>query len=159
MLLAPLGLVGYCAYLGIRFGRPFAFVQAQAGWGQEPGPATWAKVSWFREMARSPYLDPGHLHLIGNAAVAVLAVWLLPRVFRRFGRAYGVYATILILAAALSTKDFIGMARYVLPAFPLFAVAGIGLARSPRKGRGAIVVGVVLLVVLSFVHARGTLVS
>jgi hypothetical protein len=43
LLLAPLGLVGYCTYLGVRFGRPFAFVQAQAGWRQEPGPATWAK--------------------------------------------------------------------------------------------------------------------
>lgn len=159
LLLAPLGLVGFCAYLGVRFGQPFAFVQAQAGWKQEPGPATWAKVSWFREMAQAPYFDPGHLHLVGNAAVAVLAVWLLPRVFRRFGRAYGVYTTILVVGAALSTRDFIGMGRYVLPAFPLFAVVGIALARSPRLGRGALIAGAVLLVVLSFVHARGTLVS
>ena len=159
LLLAPLGLVGYCAYLGVRFGSPFAFVQAQAGWKQEPGPATWAKLSWFRSMARAPFLGPGQLHLLGNAAVAVAALWLLPAVFRRFGRAYGVYTTILVVAAALSTKDFIGMARYVLPAFPLFAVVGVALARSPRLGRKALVASGCLLVVLSFVHGRGTLVS
>jgi len=159
LLLAPVGLVGFCAYLGLRFGRPFAFAQAQAGWKQAPGLATWAKVSWFREMARAPYLDPGHLHLLGNAAVAVVAVALLPRAFARFGRAYGVYGAVLVVGAALSTRDFIGMGRYVLAAFPLFAAIGEAAARNPRLGRRALAAGAGLLLVLAFVHARGTLVS
>jgi hypothetical protein len=161
LLLAPLGLVAYCGYLGARFGRPFAFVQAEAGWKQAPGPATWLKVSWFREMARAPYLDPGHLHLVGNAVVAVVAIGLLPRVFRRFGPAYGVYTSVLVVGAALSTRDFIGMGRYVVPAFPLFAVVGIAAARDPdpRRARTLLLVGAVLLAVLAFVHGRGTLVS
>ncbi len=160
LLLAPLGLLGYCAYLWVRFDRPLAFIDAQAGWKQPPGPATWAKVSWFRSMAKAPFLGPGQLHLLGNAAIAIVALCLLPRVFRRFGRAYGVYSSILVVGAALSTKDFIGMARYVLPAFPLFAVVGAGAAaHSASIRRKAVVVSGCLLVVLSFVHARGTLVS
>ncbi|MEA2827142.1 MAG: hypothetical protein QOG43_1581 [Actinomycetota bacterium] len=159
LLLAPMGLVAYCGYLAVRFGRPLAFVQAEAGWRQEPGPATWSKVSWFREMARSPYLNPGHLHLVGNALVAVVAVCLLPSVFRRFGTAYGVYASVLVVGAALSTRDFIGMGRYVLPAFPLFGVVGAAAARSPRVARAALVVSAGLLLGLAFVHGRGTLVS
>jgi hypothetical protein len=159
LLLAPMGLVAYCAYLAARFGRPFAFIQAEAGWRQEPGPATWSKVSWFREMARAPYLNPGHLHLVGNAMVAVVAICLLPAVFRRFGSAYGVYSSILVVGAALSTRDFIGMGRYVLPVFPLFAVVGSAAARNPRRARAALAVSAGLLGVLAFVHGRGTLVS
>jgi hypothetical protein len=159
LLLAPTGLVAYCTYLDVRFGRPFAFVQAEHGWGQSPGLSTWLKAPWFRSMARHPWLNAGHAHLAGHAAVTLVAVCLLPAVFSRFGRAYGVYAVVIVVGAALSTKDFIGMGRYVLSAFPCFALVGEAAARRPVAAKAAMAASGCLLVVLAGLHARGILIS
>ncbi len=161
VLLAPLGLVAYCAYLGIRFGRPLAFVEAAGapGWAQRPGPQTWFKVSWFKAMAASPYLNGQHAHLLGNAVATIVVLAFLPLVFRRFGWGYGVYAAAVVIGAAISTKDFVGMGRYGLAAFPCFAAAGDALFGRRRMAVAVVVGCASLLVLLAELHARGTLVS
>jgi len=161
LLLAPLGLMAYCAYLGIRFGRPLAFVEAAGapGWAQRPGPQTWFKVSWFKAMAASPYFNGQHAHLLGNAIATIVVVAFIPVVFRRFGLGYGVYALAVVVGAAISTKDFVGMGRYGLAAFPCFAAAGDVLFGRRRMAVAAVAGCAVMLVVLAELHARGTLVS
>jgi len=161
VLLAPLGLVAYCAYLWARFGDPLAFVAAEGapGWGQAPGWATWLKVTWFDRMATRPYLNALHLHLVGSALVTLALLALVPSVFRHFGRAYGVFALTVVAGAALSTRDFTGMGRYVLAAFPCFAVAGDLLADRPVAARVVLATGGVLLGLFTALHARNMLIS
>jgi len=161
LLLAPVGLVAYCAYLGQRFGKPLAFIDVAGapGWGQSPGPHTWLKVSWFKVMATAPYFDGQHAHLAGNALATIVVAAFIPLVFRRFGLGYGVFVSALVLGASASTKDFVGMGRYCLAAFPCFAAAGDVLSRRPRLAVIAIVTCGATLVLLTELHARGTLVS
>ncbi len=161
ILLAPLGLVAYGVFLWARFGDPLAFVAAEGapGWGQAPGWATWLKVTWFERMARRPYLNALHLHLVGHAVVTLVFLALVPGVFRRFGRAYGVFALLIIAGSALSTRDFTGMGRYVLGAFPCFAVAGDLLAARPARARVMLCVSAVLLGLFAALHARNMLIS
>jgi hypothetical protein len=130
VLLAAAGAAGYAFYLWRRFGDPLAFLTIQKAWGQQEGPVTWFKVDFFREMVR---FDSAYacLVLAANAAVTVVAVALLPRVVRRFGWGYGTFTILIVGLSALSTKNFTGMGRYLLAAFPCFAVAGELLA-----GRG-----------------------
>ena len=122
VLLAALGLAGYGFYLWRRFDDPLAFLTIQSAWGQQEGPATWFKVDFFREMARFESVN-ACIVLAVNAAVTVVAIALLPRVVRRFGWGYGTFTILIVGLSALSTKNFTGMGRYLLAAFPCFAVA------------------------------------
>ena len=122
VLVAALGLAGYGFFLWRRFDDPLAFLTIQSAWGQQEGPATWFKVDFFREMARFDSVN-ACIVLAVNAAVTVVAIALLPRVVRRFGWGYGTFTVLVVGLSALSTKNFTGMGRYLLAAFPLFAVA------------------------------------
>jgi hypothetical protein len=110
-------------------------------------------------MAASPYLSGQHAHLVGNAVATIVVLAFLPLVFRRFGWGYGVYAAAVVIGAAISTKDFVGMGRYDLAAFPCFAVAGDALFARRRMAVAAVAGCASLLVLLAELHARGTLVS
>jgi len=161
LLLAPLGLVAFCAYLGTRFGEPFAFfeVAGARGWDQPPGFHTWFKVHWVKAMWNGPWTDGHFGHLAINAVATVVTAAFIPAVFRRLGWGYGVYVTIAVLATAAATKDFVGMGRYSLAAFPCFAIAADLLFRRPRLAYAVLAVSGVGLVVLTQLHARGTIVS
>ena len=153
VLLAALGAVGYGFYLWRRFGDPLAFLTIQKAWGQQEGPVTWFKVDFFREMAR---FDSAYacLVLAANAAVTVVAVALLPRVVRRFGWGYGTFTILIVGLSALSTKNFTGMGRYLLAAFPVFAVAGDLLAGRVRLRRWVLAGSGVGLVAAASFFAR-----
>ena len=86
-------------------------------------------------------------------------LWLLHFVYRRLGWGYGVYVTIAVIATAAATKDFVGMGRYSLAAFPCFAVAADMLFRRPKLAWAVLGVSGVGLAVLTQLHARGTIVS
>jgi hypothetical protein len=109
-------------------------------------------------MASPPYLDGHHAHLAGNALAALVALCLVPVVFRRFGIGYGVFALLAVFGAAVSTRDFVGMGRYALAAFPCFAAAG-DLLFGRRLTWVLVGVSGGMLLVLAELHARGTLVS
>jgi len=161
LLLAPLGLVAFCTFLWLRFDSPFAFfdVAGAKGWDQPSGFHTWFKVHWIKAMWNGPW-NNGHFgHLAINAIATVITASFIPSVFRRFGWGYGVYVTIAVLATAVATKDFVGMGRYSLAAFPCFAVAADMLSGRPRLTWAVLGVSGVSLVVLTQLHARGTIVS
>jgi hypothetical protein len=161
LLLVPLGLVAFCAFLWLRFDSPFAFfeVAGAPGWDQPSGFHTWFKVHWIKAMWNGPW-NNGHFgHLTINAIATVITAAFVPSVFRRFGWGYGVYVTIAVLATAVATKDFVGMGRYSLAAFPCFAVAADMLSRRPRLAWAVLGLSGVGLIVLTQLHARGTIVS
>ncbi len=128
-LLGSLGLVAYMIYLGVAFRDPLAFGHAMAapGWDQPPGPATWFKLTFFQGVVHGPGVFI-RLRLLVHAAVALGALSLAWPVWKRFGAAYGVYTLLVILVPAISTKDFVGLGRYAIVAFPCFALIGEFLA-------------------------------
>ncbi|MGI9023539.1 MAG: mannosyltransferase family protein [Acidimicrobiales bacterium] len=131
VLLAAAGVGGYAFYLWHRFGDPLAFLTVQEAWGQQQDAATWFKFDFFRETAR--FDSPNAVILLAaHAVVTVIALALLPRVVKRFGWGYGIYAILIVGVPALSTKNFFGMGRYLLLAFPCFAVAAELLAGRAR---------------------------
>jgi hypothetical protein len=154
VLLSVAGLAAWCAYLWARFGDPFAFATAQAAWHQGAGPSTWLKVQFFRDVAdlRSPR---AWVLFMAHPALTLAAAALVPRVFRRFGAGYGVYVALLVGLSALSTKNFFGMARYLLAAFPCFAVLGELLAGRAALRRIALPASGLGLVALTAVFGTG----
>ena len=159
VLFSFVGLAGWCGYLWLRFGDPLAFltVQGAPGWDQASGPATWFKVTYLRAVAhRLPVLL-----LTGQALAGLGAVLLLGRVWRRFGWGYTVYCVIVLVIPMVGTKDFMGLGRYVLAAFPVFAAAGDALAGSRYRWHRPAVLGLsaALLLIATALFAQGVEVS
>jgi hypothetical protein len=161
LLLAPMGLVAFCTFLWLRFDSPFAFfdVAGAPGWDQPPGFHTWFKVHWVKAMWNGPWTNGHFGHLFINALATVITAAFIPSVFKRLGWGYGVFVTIAVVATAVSTKDFVGMGRYSLAAFPCFAVAADMLFRRPKLAWAVLGVSGVGLLILTQLHARGTIVS
>jgi len=161
LLVAPAGLVAFCIFLGVRFSRPFAFLDTAGapGWDQPPGFHTWFKVHWVKAMWHGPWTNGHFGHLLVNFLATVVVAAFIPAVFRRLGWGYGVFVTIAVVATAVSTKDFVGMGRYTLAAFPCFAVAAEMLARRPWLARTTLAISGAGLVLLAELHARGTIIS
>jgi hypothetical protein len=86
--------------------------------------------------------------------VTLIALVAVPFVARRLGAAAGVYTFLAIFLAALASKDFQGMGRYVFGAFPLFALAGILLAERPRLRVPVLATSGMLLALGAFGFAR-----
>lgn len=154
VLTAGLGIGAYCLYLWVRFGDPLLFLEAQEAWGQEAGWQTWLKLQFFEDVRdfRNPF---SWLAFVAHPVITVLALALVPRVFRRFGYGYGAYAVLVLGVPALATQNFFGMARYTLAAFPCFAVVGEWLADRPRLRTPALVASGLGLVVFTSFYSRG----
>jgi hypothetical protein len=162
-LLSLAGLVSYIAYLGAKFGEPFAFVIAERapGWDLDAGPHTWFKVEFFERLIDYPH--DGVWYTTGLVVQAVLAAGVLaltPRVGRKFGWAYALYVVVVLAIPLVGSKDFQGIGRYALAAFPAFAVMGDCLAaRSRRLAGTALAVSAAGLALLCSGFARGAYVS
>jgi len=161
LLLAPLGGIAFCTFLWMRFRSPLAFfdVAGAPGWDQPPGFHTWFKIHWIKAMWNGPWTNGHFGHLAINAIATVITASFIPAVYRRLGWGYGIFVTLAVVATAVSTKDFVGMGRYSLAAFPCFAVAADMLYRRPRLAAALLTVSGLSLLVLAELHARGTIIS
>lgn len=149
-VLSALGFGLYMLYLERRFGAPFAFLDAQAGWGQPPGWESWLKVYWFKSVFAHPMNAEVSVRLMIHAALTLGALALLLPTFRRLGWGYGVYCAVIVGIPTVSTKDFMGMGRYLISAFPLFLTFALVLREHPRVRQGLYAVGALSLVFLSW---------
>ena len=159
-VLAATGFVLYMLYLWRAFGEPFAFVKVQSapGWDQMPGWRTWAKVRWLQGF--SWHMKPeDFLRLAGHAAVTVGALALVWPTARRLGWGYGVYSAAIVGLPALSSKDFMGMGRYLLAAFPLFLTLALMLRERPRLRLALMASSGVLMVLLAAAYGAAEYVS
>jgi hypothetical protein len=146
---SALGFVSFMAYLQWRFHEPLAFAKVQAAWGQVPGLHSWLKVSWF-ESVFSPESTPDYvLFICLHAVLSLGALALVWPTFKRLGWGYGAFCAVMVGIPTVSTKDFMGMGRYLLSAFPLFLTAAVLLRERPRLRQGILVVNSVSLLVLS----------
>jgi len=154
VLLALLGPVAWSAWLADRFGDAFAYVTVQQAWDQTEGPHTWFKVGFGGQLLHGA--DTGYVvGLVIQAALTLLALLAVPAIARRFGPGYAAYTAVVVVLAALGTKDFQGMGRYLLGAFPLFALVGALIADRPRVRVALLGVCGALLALGAFGFARG----
>jgi hypothetical protein len=138
--LAGLGLLAWMLYLEARFGDALAFVHVQTapGWNDVTDWERWLKFTWFREVlpSSSPLVV---LRLGGHALAALVGLALVVPTWRRLGHGYGVYVLLAVGLPLVSSKDFQGLGRYLLAAFPLFLTAA-SLVHGSTRGRRAILV-------------------
>ena len=99
--------------------------------------------------------------LIPHALAGLAALLLVPRIARRFGWAYAAYVLIVMGIPLLGTKDFMSCARYLLAAFPVFAVVGEWLAErdSPVVRNAWVGVSSFLLIGFATLWAMGKYLS
>ena len=160
VLLSALGIVAFCLYQWRKFGDPFAFITVQSAWDQQSGPHTWLKLRFFEDLRGLPHRNVlASITYLAHPVLTVGALALVPRVFRRFGYGYGVYTLLMVLVPAISTKNFFGMGRYLMAAFPCFAVAGELLTERPALARVVYPLTALGLVALTFAYSQGRYLS
>ena len=165
LLLLPVPLVAYGAYLDHRFGDPLQFVHSLADypWHRHTtwlGPlgGLWDSVSSGyhgaaelllhlpRDLGRPdgfPNRDQlGALNAI-HLLVLVAALWLTWVAWRRLSRVLGLYAVsmlVFLLASSAEVFPLISFPRYLLADFPLF-IALSGELRDHPRARDPVVIG------------------
>jgi hypothetical protein len=160
-LLSALGFGLYLLYLGRTFGNPFAFVEAQSspGWDQAPGWPTWLKLPWFSVVFSPSTGMDVRVRLTVHALLTLLALGLVWPTWKRLGWGYAAYCAAIVGMPALGTKDFMGMGRYLISAFPLFLTLALLLREHPRLRQGLLAVSAVGLLLLSLAFGADLYVS
>jgi hypothetical protein len=155
VLLSFAGIGSYCVFLWGRVGDPIAFntVQAAAGWDQGTGPKTWIKYSFFADVIRGERSYA--VRLILQALVCLVFIIAIPFVARRIGAAYAIFTSVIIGIPLIGSSTMQGFGRYLLSAFPVFALAGALLADRTRPRRAVLLCSGTLLVVLASFFGRG----
>ena len=139
VVLSVLGLVAFVVLLWVRFDEPLAFtkVGGAAGWWRGTGLDVVAKIHLFR-LLESYGLNIVTFWLVLQGLFSLLALGSVPAVVRRFGWAYGAFVLVAVGIAFVTTRDFIGMGRYVLAAFPSFAALADVLLRWSAGAMGGV---------------------
>jgi Gpi18-like mannosyltransferase len=154
-ILSAVGLLSYMAFQYWKFGTPFAFLDTQIGWQQDPGWHVWLKLDFFRSPEFATKMPLALLH----AALSLTCIALAIPTWRRFGAAYAVYVLLVVGLPFISSKEFIGLGRYALAAFPCFLTAASLLANRPRARLLWFAASAALLVVQTSKFAVGRYVS
>lgn len=155
VLLATTGLLGWMAFCWVRYGDPVAFSTAQRGWSQGFGPRSWFKLGLVDQLLHN--VDRFFvLRLLLQGAVLLLFCAAIPAVWRRFGAGYGTYNLIVLALPMLGSANFASGGRFVVMAFPTFALLGEWLSAQPtRPARLALAASGVLLVATASLWGRG----
>jgi hypothetical protein len=136
VLVSAGGLAAYMAYQWLAFGNPAAFLATESapGWDQGTGPRVLFKFAFFYRMLHG---NPAQIaQLLLPALLCLGTILLLPRVRRRLGWGYALYTAVVVAMPIYGTKDFMGVGRYLLPAFPaVAALADLMTEKLPRPAR------------------------
>lgn len=155
VLLSFAGVGSYCVYLWSRVGDPIAFntVQSAYGWNQGTGPKTWIKYSFFAQVLRGE-LSYG-VRLVLQALLCLLFVVAIPFVWKRIGAAYAIYTGVILGIPLVGSSTMQGFGRYMLSAFPVFALGAALLDERAKPRRAVLVCSGALLFVLASFFGRG----
>ena len=159
VLLSCAGVAGFMAFLWVRFGSPVAYSIAQRGWDQGLGMRTLLKVRFFEHVMHDP--RPGFvLRLTIQAALVLVFLAAIPQVWKRYGAAYGLYTLLVLGVPTIGSAAFFSVGRYVLAAFPVFALAGAWLAERPQRlMQSLLVTSAIALAVSASFYGRGFLMA
>ena len=158
VLLSLGGIAAFAVYCWLTYDDPLAFAHAQQAWGLDEGARTFLKLDVIDEIRdfRSPF---AWLIYVSHPILTVVALAFVPRVFRRFGTAYGAFSLLALVLPVLALSNFFGMGRYVIPAFPCFAAAGEWLAERPRLRTLTLAASALALLATTSFFARGVYLS
>ena len=156
-LVSIAGVVSYSVYLGIRWGNPLLWATSQSEYSGS-GPKTWLKAGFIARWIE--WDDPVYTLTITAQALILLGVFVTaPMVGRRFGWGYATLVVSLGIIPCFSSRDFLGVGRYVLAAFPTAALVGERLANR-RVARVAWVgVCAIALVTMNMAFSRSRMLS
>ena len=116
-------------------------------------------MAWFRRLFQLSD-DVGYFSLATvQGVLALFLIGLVPMIVKRFGWAYGLYTFVILGFPLVGRKDFQGLGRYSLAAFPAFAVLGEVLARRRIARRIWLLVSMFALCGLTVAYARGCYVA
>lgn len=154
VLLSVAGFGSYCLFVWHLVGDALAFVTVQAapGWNQGSGPKTWIKYRFFGDLVRDPSYGG---RLLIEALLCLLFVIAIPFVARRFGVGYTAFVVVVIGVPLIGTSSMQGFGRYLITAFPVFALGGMILTERPRFRQATLVSSGLLLFVLASYFGRG----
>jgi hypothetical protein len=151
LVLIPVGLCGYLAYLGIRYGDTLAPFRVETIWYRHttfPWTTAWdgAKQAWdgLRQLSQgpvAPFRVPAYAQDVISAALQDVYLFLflllgvigLVFVLWQLGAAYGLYTLgllVLALADPVSLQPLASLPRYELVMFPLFILGARWLTRA-----------------------------
>jgi hypothetical protein len=138
ILIVPLGVAAFVAYLYVRTGDPLAFIHAQTLWGRgAPTPSS------------DPILQHGLIvskpwnFVALNLAAAILMIAAGCAFLARRQWSYAAY-TLLSVAVPLSTGSLQSISRYALVDFPMFFWLA-SICRAPSRDRALTATFVILL--------------
>ncbi|MGQ0507799.1 MAG: mannosyltransferase family protein [Myxococcaceae bacterium] len=157
-LLPALSCVGLLAYMGFlwwRFDDPLAFLHAQTAWRQTPGPTAWFKLALFQNVHHPDEL----LIPLVHAVLSITLLGLAWRVWKTLGLGYAAYVVIALGIPLISSRDFIGLGRYCLAAFPSLLALSTALGTRPRWAAAWMAGSGALLVYMVHRFAMGSYIS
>ena len=128
--LAPLGFLGYVAWVGDRLGRfdGYVYLQREA-WHASYDAGQYAVTEMIKILD-----EPSELAFYATTAVVLLALALLALLpFNRTPWPLVVYAAAMFVAVVGVEGYYHTMARHLLPAFPLLLPVAYGLAAARRS--------------------------
>ena len=154
--LGSAGFFGFLLYLWVRFDDALAYFETQEEWGD------WSDHVWFyvelfltrpREALQG---DPRHLIIIGNVALGLIALSLVPTIVRKLDPVTAGISTLLIVGQFVIT--WVSLGRYLMPAVGLYFAVALVTRRSGRYGwtREAILaVSLIAMTSLALLYAHG----
>ncbi len=152
-LLGGFGLAAYMLFLQLKFGDALAFIHTQVGWGQLTGDGAF-KPALAQAKNLGDLVSPG-LHL-ALCLAALAAAWPMRRTL---GWGYAAYVAVVLAVPLYVARDFIGLGRYALAAFPSFVVFADVLTARPRLKIAWFATSLVLLAIMTTRFAVGRYVS
>ena len=148
LLLIPVALAGYCAYVYALSGDPLAWLSAQAQWGYSLGHPPWQQLlkmigrivdhgfyGYFFVTQMAPFR-------LFHGVAALIFLALTPAIFKRLGVAMGVYVLVSLLVP-LSSNALEGVGRYAAVLFPAFML--VGSFKSPRLHEAILIAAALFL--------------
>jgi hypothetical protein len=141
MLLAPLGYVGYVAWVGLRLGRLDGYLEMQrSGWNMRLDAG-----GYTLQQAGHTVTEPSRLgfYVITLSLAAAIVLFVLA-VRDRQPWPLLVYAGVGILLVVVTAGGMSGKARYLLPLFPLLLPVAARLVPARPGPRAVVLLGLAL---------------
>lgn len=155
VLLSAGGILSYSLFLWQRTGDLVAWntVQGAPGWDQGTGPKTWLKYSFFAQVRHGN--PSSSIRLVVQALLCLLVLIALPWVWKRIGAPYAIYTGVIVVIPLIGSSSFQGFGRYLLGAFPVFALGGQVLAERALPRRFVLGFSAIGLIALASLFGRG----
>ncbi len=123
IIMMPLGLASYMAYLWVLRGDPLYFSHVQAHWDRYLAPP-WVSFEHALRIIMGNYAPQTIANQLLEVTFTLLMLATLAIGFRRLRASYIAYMAVSILVP-LSTSSLMSMPRFALVLFPMFALFGL----------------------------------